>query len=121
MWETKASKALDLFGIETLDFLDEFAVGRVVHVEAGVQVSLADFMFVPHRFVYREPFLGLFDMSQVRFMVAVASRSEYLKVVEGCAGLVDLKSEVGTLLVDDRVLWHKPNVRGRGGRRPGLQ
>ena len=42
-------------------------------------------------------------MSQVRFMVAVASRTEYLKVVEGCAGLVDLKSEVGTLLVDDRV------------------
>ena len=37
-------------------------------------------------------------------MVAVASRSEYLKVVEGCAGLVDLKSEVGTLLVNDRVL-----------------
>ena len=42
-------------------------------------------------------------MSQVRFTVAVASRSEYLKVVEGCAGLVDLKSEVGALLVDDRV------------------
>ena len=82
LWETKASGKLDLFGIEAFDFLDEFAVGRVVHVEAGVQVSLADFMFVP-QFVYREPFLGLFDMSQVRFMVAVASRTEYLKVVEG--------------------------------------
>ena len=36
--------------------------------------------------------------------VAMAPGTEYLKVVEGCTGLIDLQGEVGALLVDDRVL-----------------
>ena len=73
-------------------------------MKTGMQVSLADLVFLSDGFFHGEPSLVLFHEGEVVLTIAVPTRTEYLNVVKGSPGLIDLQGEVGALLVYDGML-----------------
>ena len=79
---------------------DQFAVGGILQVKTGVEVALADLMFVGKGLLYGKAILRLFDMRQIGHATPVAGSAEDLKVVEGSTRLVDLEGEISAFLID---------------------